>query len=81
MTIELRLDDVLGTRERSAYWLSQQTGIAQNVLWKMRHQKTNGIKWDTLERICQALECQPGDLIVLVEDSKSVSKKKSKVRG
>ena len=79
MAIELRLDEALGERERSAYWLSQQTGIAQNVLWKMRHQKTNGIKWNTLERICEALECSPGDLIVMVKDS-PMGKKKSKVK-
>jgi putative transcriptional regulator len=43
----------------------------------MRHAKTAGVQFDTLERICRALECQPGDLLVLV-DEKPESKRKTK---
>lgn len=75
--IEFRLDEMLEKQGRSAYWLSKQTGFAQSVLSKIRQGKTRGIQWNTLEQICKALECQPGDLIVMVED-KPASKKKAK---
>ena len=77
--ILFRLDDVLKEKGRSAYWLSQQTGILQNRLSVMRR-KSKGIQWDTLEKICKALECSPGDLIALV-DEKAESKKKTKSKG
>jgi len=73
--ITFRLDDVLKEKGRSAYWLSQETGILQNRLSVMKR-KSKGIQWDTLEKICIALECSPGDLIVMVED-----KKKTKGKG
>jgi putative transcriptional regulator len=78
--IEFRLDEMLEKQGRSAYWLSKQTGFAQSVLSKIRQGKTSGIQWNTLELICKALECQPGDLIVMVED-KPESKKKAKSKG
>jgi putative transcriptional regulator len=78
--IEFRLDEVLANCRRSAYWLSKETGIAQSVLSKIRQGKTGGIQWDTLERICKALQCRPGDLIVML-DEKSAGKKRAKSRG
>lgn len=75
--IELKLDDMLEKRGKSAYWLSRETGMAESVLWRMRHGKTAGIQFDTLERICLALECLPGDLLIMVNE-KSASKSKAK---
>jgi len=68
MKIRLQIDEVLKERGRSAYWLSKQTGIAQSSLARMRHQKTQGIQWDTLMRLCSALDCGPGELIVIVAE-------------
>jgi putative transcriptional regulator len=75
--IEFRLKQMLDERGRSAYWLSNQTGIAQQVLSRMSQQKTAGIQWTTLERICKALECLPGDLIVMA-DEKTEAKRKAR---
>ena len=65
MEIRLEIDEMLKERGRSAYWLAKQTGIAQSSLARMRHQKTQGIQWDTLMRLCAALDCAPGDLITI----------------
>lgn len=72
--IMFRLNEVLKEKGRSAYWLSQETGILQNRLSVMRR-KAKGIQWDTLDKICKALECSPGDLIVMVEDKKKAKGK------
>lgn len=73
--IEFRLKEMLDERGRSAYWLSHQTGIAQQVLSRISQQKTAGIQWGTLERICKVLECLPGDLIVIVDEKPEVKRK------
>jgi len=64
---------------KSAYWLSHQTGIDESALVRLRKQKTKGIQWKTLLPLCEALECEPGDLIVLVE-GKPESRKKAGVK-
>jgi putative transcriptional regulator len=76
-TIELQIDRILKERGKSAYWLSQQTGIDESALVRLRKQRTKGIQWKTLIPLCEALECQPGELVVLV-DEEQASKKKAK---
>ena len=78
--IEFRLDKMLEKRQRSAYWLAQETGISESMLWRIRHAKTQGIQWQTLERICEALECQPGDLIVKVDEQGKKAKRTAKAK-
>jgi putative transcriptional regulator len=66
--IQVRLDQLLEKRSRSAYWLSKETDISEVSLYKLRRGKTGGIQFDTLERICKALECSPSDLLVIEDD-------------
>jgi len=77
-TIELQIDQVLKERGKSAYWLSQQTGIDESALVRLRKQRTNGIQWKTLIPLCEALECMPGDLIVMIDEKPEPKKKKPK---
>jgi putative transcriptional regulator len=66
--VELRLNEMLEKRGVSAYWLSQQTGISQSVLWRIKSGKTKGIEFRILGKFCDALQCEPGDLLVRVAD-------------
>ena len=52
---------------RSLYWLSQQTGIRWATLAAMNNGKAQRLNLEDLDLICDALECQPGDLLVKVE--------------
>jgi putative transcriptional regulator len=76
--IELRVEHLLAERGQTFYWLAKQTGIGYTSLWRLRHGEAKGISYDFLERICRALECEPGDLLVLVDDGKAESKSKAK---
>jgi len=78
--IELRIDELLDAKGKSAYWLAVTAEIPHSTVYKLRHQKTQGIQWDTLEKLCKALECAPGDLIVIA-DGKPEPKKKEKPKG
>jgi putative transcriptional regulator len=75
--IKVRLDEILEQKGRSAYWLSQETGINQGVLWKIRHGKTSAISFNILDRLTDALECEPGDILVKVRGSKAKSSRKA----
>ena len=58
---------MLEKRGVTAYWLAQQTGIRYASIWQMSNGDTARLHIETLDRICEALECKPGDLLVRVE--------------
>jgi putative transcriptional regulator len=68
--ITVRLDDMLNERGQTVYWLWKQTGIRYATVWQMSKGEIARLNLDVLDRICAVLECQPGDLLVRVEDRK-----------
>lgn len=68
--IEVRLKAMLEARGRTRYWLAKETGIQFNTLTRIeRADLTNRIELSTLDKICRALQCQPGDLLVWLDDA------------
>lgn len=76
--IKFRLNEALEQRERTLYWLWKQTGVRWATVWQFGKGEVVRLNVDALDRICEALECQPGDLLVRVENPKT---KKAKKRG
>jgi putative transcriptional regulator len=68
--IDTRVNELLEARGRSFYWLAKQTGISHTTLWRLKKAKALGINFDTLDKLCQVLECQPGDVLSLNKKSK-----------
>jgi len=60
---------------RTLYWLSVQTGIRWATLKLMAKGKTERLEVEVLDRVCEALECQPGDLIIRVDRRKAAGKR------
>jgi len=69
--VKLRLSELLKEKGRSAYWLAKETRMAQGVVWNMVSGKTKAIHFETVNRICDALGCEPGDLLEYRKDKKS----------
>ena len=63
MPIVLRLDRVMADRKMSLNELAARVGIATVNLSKIKTGKVSAIRFSTLEAICEALGCQPGDLL------------------
>jgi putative transcriptional regulator len=61
--IKVKLNEILGQSGRSFYWLSKESGISYNTLWRLKNGKAKGINFDTLESLCRALKCAPGDIL------------------
>ncbi len=61
--ILVEIDQLLKERKRSFYWLAKETGVSHTTLWRLKKDKAQGITFNTLERICQTLKCQPGDVL------------------
>lgn len=71
MAILVTLDDVLHARRMTLTELSDRIGITLANLSILKTGKARAIRFSTLEAICQALECQPGDLIQFVPEPES----------
>ena len=63
MPIVLRLDRVMADRKMSLNALAEKVGIANVNLSKIKTGKVSAIRFSTLEAICEALRCQPGDIL------------------
>jgi putative transcriptional regulator len=63
--IEVRVDGMLGSRGWSFYWLAKEAGVSYTTLWRLKKGRARGINFNTLEGICRALGCQPGDVLRL----------------
>jgi len=63
MPIILRLDRMMADRKISLNDLAEQVGIANVNLSKIKTGKVSAIRFSTLEAICDALDCQPGDIL------------------
>ena len=71
MPIEVNLDVMIATRKVKGKDLAAQIGITEQNLSLLRTGKVKGVRFSTLEKICEALNCQPGDILAHVPDSKS----------
>ncbi len=69
--IRIRIDELLKEQQRTFYWLAKETGVSHTTLWRLKKDKAQGITFNTLERVCKALQCQPGDVLTLARAKRS----------
>lgn len=63
MPIIINLDVMLAKRKMQSKELAEKLGISTVNLSVLKTGKAKGVRFDTLEAICKALECQPGDIL------------------
>ena len=66
--IVLDLDVMMAKRHMSLGELAEIVGITNVNLSKIKNNKVNAIRFSTLSGICQALDCEPGDILKYVPD-------------
>jgi len=67
--IVVNLDVMLAKRKMRSKELAEQIGITEANLSLLKSSKVKGVRFETLDKICAALECQPGDLLAHVADN------------
>lgn len=68
MAIVVNLDVVMAQRKMSLNELSEQVGLTLANLSILKTGKAKAIRFSTLEALCNALDCQPGDILAFVPD-------------
>lgn len=71
MPIKVRLGVMLAERNVKSKDLAEYVGITEANLSLLKQGKVKGVRFETIERICQFLKCQPGDLL-RYEDGPSI---------
>lgn len=66
MPIVVRLDVVLAQRKIRSKDLAEQVGITEANLSLLKSGKVKGVRFSTLEAICEHLDCKPGDILDFV---------------
>jgi putative transcriptional regulator len=64
MPIIVQLDIMLARRKVKSKDLAEHVGITEANMSLLKQGKVKGVRFDTLEKICDYLQCQPGDLLV-----------------
>lgn len=67
MPIVVHLDVMMAKRKMSLKKLSEKVGITNANLSILKNNKAKAVRFSTLEKICQALDCQPGDILAYEE--------------
>lgn len=68
MGIIVNLDVMMAKRKIGLGELAEKVGITNANLSILKNNKAKAIRFSTLEKICEILECQPGDILVFKED-------------
>ena len=69
MAIKVNLDIMLAKRKMSVTELSEKVGITMANMSILKTGKAKAIRFSTLERICEVLDCQVGDIIVYEKEN------------
>lgn len=72
MSIVVHLDVMLARRKVKSKDLAAYVGITEQNLSLLKSGKVKGIRFGTLEKICERLACQPGDLIEYIADGADI---------
>ncbi len=67
MEVVVRLDVMMAQRKMRGRDLAKEIGITEQNLSLLKSGRVKGIRFETLAKLCAALDCQPGDLLEVVE--------------
>ncbi len=70
MSIIVNLDVMMAKRKMSSQELSEKLGITQANLSILKTNKGKAIRFSTLDKICEVLECTPGDILAYEKENK-----------
>ncbi len=68
MAIQINLDVVMAQRKKGVTELAEEIDITMANLSILKNNKAKAIRFSTLDAICKALECQPGDIIQYIDE-------------
>ncbi len=79
MPILVKLDVMLADRKVKSKVLAEHIGITEANLSLLKQGKVKGVRFDTLEKICSYLDCQPGDILIYEPEAATTSARRPRL--
>lgn len=73
--IYVRINEILKKKKKSKYWFIKNMEGGYQSISNLMNNETTAIRFETLEKMCEILECEPGDIIVI---KKTKNRRKNK---
>lgn len=78
--IYIRVNEILKEKKKSKYWFIKNMEGGYQSLSHLMDNETTAIHFDTLEKICDILECEPGDIIIRKKSKRRVRKNEQTIK-
>ena len=65
--MKVNIDGLLNQKGKTRYWLSKQIGVSYPTIKTLCDNRTESTKFETIEKICNVLECTPNDILILAD--------------
>lgn len=72
--VYVRVKEILKEKRKTKYWFVKKMEGGYQALSHLIDNETTGIHFDTLEKLCNVLECEPGDILVLKKRKEKLKK-------
>lgn len=66
----INVKEILKEKKKTKYWLIKEMGCSYQAMSDVMNNNTKGMKFDTLEKLCEVLECTPNDILKIEKDKK-----------
>lgn len=70
--IHVKIKEILKQKKKSKYWFVKNMEGGYQALSRLMNNETTSIHFETLEKMCDIFECEPGDLIERIIDKKAI---------
>lgn len=78
--VRLRLREILLDQDRTMSWLSKETRLSYQTVFALAKNQTKRVAFETVDVLCRALNCEPGELFVRDDEDKSAKSKAVRTR-
>lgn len=68
--IKVHLSRIMGEKKLKISDVAELTGLHRNGITRLYKEETDGIKFETLEKLCTSLDCEIGELLEIIKESK-----------
>ncbi len=69
----INVKEILKEKKKTKYWLIKEMGCSYQAMSDVINNNTKGMKFETLEKLCEVLECTPNDIIKIEKDSEEIT--------
>ncbi len=68
----INVKEILKEKKKTKYWLIKEMGCSYQAMSDVMNNNTKGMRFDTLEKLCEVLECTPNDILKIEKSEEEI---------